>query len=1178
MIQPYGVIENQDIITIEDGKADAPAKVVCNISPVQDLHGYDYPWAGGNGKNLFNIGDFIQQRGATVTISGNNIRLVGDGSQTYQDGRVPFSTKSYAAGTYYVKFKVKSGATLDNFTRVCLRNQSGTIKGSVMITSGTYEYSGSITVDESCYLSIMLNGNYTGSQYSTDVTIYDLIVSSTDAPYEPYENICPITGWKGCNLAVTGDNFLDTSKNSTGYTINAFGNLVSQTGATTSEFIPFKNYKTYVTGAKAQQNSSGYRSVNYYDSEGNFVHQFSYNVTVQAGREYNLLSNDLQDKVKMVRNCYRNGDANKKFMIKEGETTPVYEAFKGNIYHITWENDAGIVYGGTLNVSTGVLTISKAFVDMGNIAWTQHSTHKGIFSYEFSDSKQGILNEGEHYCSMFKCNLTDSFRYVDYSSFEDNTIYRNANAKYTYIKCTRFENQTANDFINFVNGQMLVYELASPQTVQLTPTQVTTILGHNVVLCDTGTIASFRYSVNDSDYYNNIKAGNLTHVRMTFTGQNIVLEDQDIDLSAGVVVNDILNGETDLVFGKAISKQVTTTFLNSSRLDGLKWTSEFTLEFGVDIGSPATTYWVQIGVFSGEKPNNITSSRTIEFTAYDRMSLFNGIADDFVKGITYPATIQDIYDGLCSYVGLTNVSGDELPTIMSRSYASAPADMEGYTCRDILAWIAESCGCYAKINADGNVQMVWFTDNTSYAITGTEEFSVESGDINDGMTWDEADQLTWDEIDELTWNDVCGYSETYRIDSILVKQLNNGLDVSYPYATDGNVYLISDNPFLSVGSYSDVTSYIAPLYNRMVTLGGYIPARIECVGNWCVEAGDIITADVNSTTITFPIFMKEMRWNGGTNDSYETTGNKQRALYSSDATKQRNMTSKKIEMYVGDNFYQKRSGIEIEEQGVIIEGGQYVRIKAGHEFDKWTFDPEGLEFEGHAIVSDTPVEGKYVRFGIAPFTGENIPNMECGLFPVYDDSADYADLRLKVWKYRANASISKPQQAYLHLEAIDTVDNDQGYSDEGSQICVYPDKTYSNAVSGWLGKRNNMYRRIYGESVYYYFLESLSSREAKDNITPMKDFGDAIDKLQPVSFMYKTESAKKSGGRTSYGLVYEDTIDVMPEICNGAKDEKAINYMSLIPILLTEVQSLRKRVAELEKQVFTKEETKGDEK
>ena len=438
--------------------------------------------------------------------------------------------------------------------------------------------------------------------------------------------------------------------------------------------------------------------------------------------------------------------------------------------------------------------------------------------------------------------------------------------------------------------------------------------------------------VTSSAYWDAIKAGNPTHVRLSFENQGIVLEDEDIDISTGLVLTDMFNGDTDLVFGKAISKEIHTSILNTSKLNGLVWTGEFKFEMGVEIGG--ATYWVTIGYFSGEKPNNITSVNTIDFTAYDRMVLFDQLCDTFISTITYPSTVKNIYDSLCAYVGLQNVAGDELPDIMSRSFASAPADIAGYTCRDILKWIAEACGCYATINEAGKVQMVWFTDNTGHAVTGNEEYSVESADVNDGMIWDEADTYTWDEFDQFTWNDVCGYQEEYAIDRILVKQLDSDMDISYPSAiTDGNTYLIADNPFLSIGSYSDVTNYVVPLYNRLALFGGYLPVNLSCIGNWCVEAGDVITIDVKSETITVPIFVKTMKWNGATNDEYETTGNKVRESYNSTAQKQQILNNREIRMFVENNYYGIKSGIAITDVGVIITGGKSVRIESGGTFD-----------------------------------------------------------------------------------------------------------------------------------------------------------------------------------------------------------------------------------------------------
>ena len=133
-----------------------------------------------------------------------------------------------------------------------------------------------------------------------------------------------------------------------------------------------------------------------------------------------------------------------------------------------------------------------------------------------------------------------------------------------------------------------------------------------------------------ANYWAAIKAGKPTHVRITFLGQDIVLTDEDIDVSTGITVNDVLNSDTDLVFGKAVCKQVSLQILNSDALAGLIWTGEFTLEFGVEMGSPAVTEWVTVGTFSGDKPKNVTTAQTIAFDAYDRMKRFDILADDYV--------------------------------------------------------------------------------------------------------------------------------------------------------------------------------------------------------------------------------------------------------------------------------------------------------------------------------------------------------------------------------------------------------------------------------------------------------------------------------------------------------------------------------------------------------------------
>lgn len=699
--------------------------------------------------------------------------------------------------------------------------------------------------------------------------------------------------------------------------------------------------------------------------------------------------------------------------------------------------------------------------------------------------------------------------------------------------------------------------------------------------------------VTAANYWNAIKAGKPTHVRITFLGQDIVLTDEDIDVSTGITVNDVLNSDTDLVFGKAVCKQVSMQILNSDALAGLIWTGEFTLEFGVEMGSPAVTEWVTVGTFSGDKPKNVTTAQTIAFDAYDRMKRFDILADDYVKGISYPATLSTIYSGLCDFVGVSKEAGSELPTIMSRSFSSAPAEMAGYTCRDLLAWIAEACGCYAKINASGKVQMVWFADNTGHTVSADEEFSVETGDIHAGLTWDEADSFTWDEIETMTWNDVCGYEEAYSIDQILLKQLDNDLDINYPYPYGGNVYMIVDNPFLAVGSGSDITNYVKPIYDRLVAFGGYLPVSMDCIGNWCVEAGDLITISVQDNSISFPIFVKTMHWNGAVTDEYEATGQKDRAVYTSDKNRERVITNKEIKLYVDGNFYDVKSGIEIKEEGVEISGGKYVDIKSGSSFSVEsggsidihgsgtlslegstveiksgsTFDVDSTNFkissEDKKMVSGNTI---FSDEGLTFIRNEHDVDLKCGmgLTGIIDRLEDTQGTTIRFDHYWQSVYqffrgyvefvFVDHNLAYKFLQIMDSDDDFQimaGKRDHGSTHIdnfpiVFPYLTCSID--------------FIGQNIYYKYLIQNSSRDIKHNITDLPPVGEKLDQLRPVTFVYDDDETEKQ----RMGLIYEDTVEVMPEICTDNESHKAINYVELIPALLKEIQDLRARVKQLE--------------
>jgi len=130
-------------------------------------------------------------------------------------------------------------------------------------------------------------------------------------------------------------------------------------------------------------------------------------------------------------------------------------------------------------------------------------------------------------------------------------------------------------------------------------------------------------------------------------------------------------------------------------------------------------------------------------------------------------------------------------------------------------------------------------------------------------------------------------------------------------------------------------------------------------------------------------------------------------------------------------------------------------------------------------------------------------------------------------------------------------------------VCDQAGSSYSTAA-GNLGTTDNRWDILWVDTVHYNTRDTSSSREAKHDIEPLPDFGAVLDQLEPVSYKYIDDKNQ----RTRYGLIYEDTIGLMPDICHetteGEHTFKGISYEDLITVLLKEVQSLRERVAKLE--------------
>ena len=204
---------------------------------------------------------------------------------------------------------------------------------------------------------------------------------------------------------------------------------------------------------------------------------------------------------------------------------------------------------------------------------------------------------------------------------------------------------------------------------------------------------------------------------------------------------------------------------------------------------------------------------------------------------------------------------------------------------------------------------------------------------------------------------------------------------------------------------------------------------------------------------------------------------------------------------------------------------------------------------------------------------------------VYYDPSTYRQVRMDVDGYIARYSTKNMEAQYGSTSYSDctiyggavtlncastwqSVSARNGYwgSYSYNDVCFVCDQAGSsyNTAAGNLGTTDNRWDILWVDTVHYNTRDTSSSREAKHDIEPLPDFGAVLDQLEPVSYKYIDDKNQ----RTRYGLIYEDTIGLMPDICHetteGEHTFKGISYEDLITVLLKEVQSLRERVAKLE--------------
>lgn len=310
-------------------------------------------------------------------------------------------------------------------------------------------------------------------------------------------NICPISGWTGCNVAASGKNVfggnalkesvLANIPNATSGT-DANGDYVSFTpsNANNKELFtalkPNTQYTLIMRLAKNNTTTSTNIQVKYTDN--------TYTALARIGVSENtpetvVLTTPAGKSIKSVSGIWQSGTTYLYYDqcgVFEGVlTADDFEPYNGQTIPIDWQTEAGTVYGGHLDVLNGVLTVDMAMVDLGTFTWTYDNTSYDYGFFSSGNIPSKAWGSSNIICSQYKTvhggrnMLTSNATICPYNTSTSGAI------------CVRDDAYTdAATFKTAMSGVQTAYELKTPIEIQLDAHTVSSLYGQNNIWADTG--------------------------------------------------------------------------------------------------------------------------------------------------------------------------------------------------------------------------------------------------------------------------------------------------------------------------------------------------------------------------------------------------------------------------------------------------------------------------------------------------------------------------------------------------------------------------------------------------------------------------------------------------------------------------------------------------------------------
>lgn len=348
----------------------------------------------------------------------------------------------------------------------------------------------------------------------------------------------------------------------------------------------------------------------------------------------------------------------------------------------------------------------------------------------------------------------------------------------------------------------------------------------------------------------------------------------------GFTIEDAVSEESNFQIGAAIINKFTLVLNNLYDEYNDYVFEDAVLTVRVGLVTEESTEMIQKGRYTVNSAKYNGSLITLE--CYDFMAKLDKPYDDSFA-VTYPATLDTIVRRACSLCGVTLATTD----FPHKSYTvTERPESETTTCREVISWVAQIAGCFARMNSLGYLELKWYNqsdlESVMDGLDGGEFDSstpYSTGDAADGGTFNPWDTGYVYDGGAFTWTNKTHlissiYSEDISVDDvvitgvrILVKTKDDSGSSSetiqaFISGTEGYVIEISENPFITVDNAQEIVNWLGTQLNGFT----FRKANVSHGSNPAIEAGDVAVV-FDRKGAAFPIVVSKTTFSVGSSQT-----------------------------------------------------------------------------------------------------------------------------------------------------------------------------------------------------------------------------------------------------------------------------------------------------------------------